>query len=123
MNGLILDQGLPLSLASLLRQRGLNATHVGEIDMSAASDEAIVAYARAKGLIIVTLDADFHALLAVSGALAPSVIRVRVQGLKARDACSFIQTVVDQVRNDLEAGALVSVNSRMIRVKRLPIHR
>jgi len=45
--------------------------------MSTASDAIIVRYARENGFVVVTLDADFHALLALSGADAPSVIRIR----------------------------------------------
>ncbi len=59
--------------------------------MSAASDTDILKYASTSGHIIVTLDADFHAILVVSGMTAPSVIRIRLEGLKGpaiRDDCT-----------------------------------
>ena len=43
---LLLDQGIPHSVAALVRGMGLDVRHVGEIDM-AAEDEAIIEYARA----------------------------------------------------------------------------
>jgi predicted nuclease of predicted toxin-antitoxin system len=49
--------------------------------MAKAADEDIIAFARGKNAIIVTLDADFHMMLAVSGASGPSVLRLRLQGL------------------------------------------
>jgi hypothetical protein len=39
--------------------------------------------------MIVTLDADFHAVLALSNARAPSVIRVRINGLKGAAIGTF----------------------------------
>jgi len=63
----LLDQGLPRSTAAILRQRQLEATHVGEVAMARASDRHIIDYARENSFAIVTLDADFHALLAVAG--------------------------------------------------------
>jgi len=45
--------------------------------MAEASDEAILRLGQREGRIVVTLDADFHMLLAVSGASRPSVIRIR----------------------------------------------
>jgi predicted nuclease of predicted toxin-antitoxin system len=76
---LVLDQGVPRDTAALLRERGHQCIHVGEIEMSTSADEEIVAYALGREAIIITLDADFHALLAVSGASWPSVIRLRMQ--------------------------------------------
>jgi predicted nuclease of predicted toxin-antitoxin system len=84
---LLLDQGLPRSAASILRQKQIEATHVGELDMASASDQRIIDYARENSFSIVTLDADFHALLAVARAAGPSVIRIRVQPLKRSKRC------------------------------------
>jgi predicted nuclease of predicted toxin-antitoxin system len=41
---LLLDQGLPRSAAAILRGKGWDVIHVGEIGMAAAADEEILAY-------------------------------------------------------------------------------
>ena len=76
----LLDQGLPRTAAGLLREIGWDVQHVSERGMSQAEDAAIIAMARQEQRIVVTLDADFHALLAVSGAKGPSVVRIRSGG-------------------------------------------
>jgi len=68
MKGLLLDQGLPRSTASLLTQSGHTVSHTAEIGLATASDSEILDYARERDLIVVTLDADFHMLLATAGA-------------------------------------------------------
>jgi predicted nuclease of predicted toxin-antitoxin system len=118
---LLLDQGLPRSAAALLRERGYDIVHVGELGMSAARDEAIIEYARASGKSIVTLDADFHSFLAVSQASGPSVIRIRVQRLKAPECASLIETVIERVGHELSTGCFVTVTRNSIRIRRLTI--
>ena len=49
--------------------------------MGKAADDEILALSLGKNAIVVTLDADFHTILAVTGAMDPSVIRLRIQGL------------------------------------------
>jgi predicted nuclease of predicted toxin-antitoxin system len=74
---LLLDQGPPRDAAWPLRAVGVSCTHVGEAGMSAAADTEILECARLGNSVVVTLDADFHAILAVRNASKPSVVRVR----------------------------------------------
>ena len=87
--------------------------------MSKASDADLLEYARHRNLVVVTLDADFHMLLAASGAVSPSVIRIRRQSLSGQQVAAITMTVLDRSRQALEAGAVVSVTNTLIRVKLL----
>ena len=89
--------------------------------MSKAEDGEILALASKQSATVVTLDADFHALLAVSSAGGPSVIRIRIQGLDADAVCEFVQKVSDRFSDDLASGALVTVKARKTTCHRLPI--
>ena len=121
MKRLLLDQGLPRSTAALLAQAGWDVAHVSEIGMSRADDADILDRARAQQRLCVTLDADFHALLATSGEAGPSVIRVRKEGLDAAALAALLQGVWPGIEDALNTGAMVTVTDRSIRVRRLPI--
>lgn len=120
---LILDQGVPRDAAQLLRQLGYDCTHVGELQMSRATDAEILAWAREQAATVVTLDADFHAMLAVSGASRPSVVRIRLEGLDARAMVELLSSVLVTYSSDLKRGAFVTVKSHKITYHRLPIGR
>jgi predicted nuclease of predicted toxin-antitoxin system len=119
----LLDQGLPRGTAPLLREGGDDAVHTSEIGLARADDEFILAHGLAEGRVVVTLDADFHVLLALSGATRPSVIRIRIQGLRAEDVVSVLRGVIDQCGPDIEEGSAVSVTENSIRVRKLPLIR
>ena len=118
---LLLDQGLPRSAADSLRQLGIDAIHVGEIGYSSAEDAEILKKARKEGRTIITLDAGFHTLLAFSGATFPSVVRIRMEGVYGDKAVALIQMIFKYCHDDIENGAMVTVQSGRIRVRRLPI--
>lgn len=80
--------------------------------MSASSDTEILAYARANDAIVVTLDADFHAILAVSGMSSPSVIRVRLQGLNGIAIAKIVCEVLALYGADFAAGCMITVKER-----------
>ena len=119
----VLDQGVPRDAAALLRGLGYECLHTGEVEMSTAADEAILAFALAKNAVVVTLDADFHAILAVSGSVGPSVIRIRIQGLRAPEIAECVHVVSTRFGTELEAGSLVTVKPRKTTCHKLPIGR
>ena len=120
---LLLDQGLPRSAVASLSSVGVESIHVGDLDLSKASDERILEYARDKGLVIVTFDADFHSLMALSGARNPSVIRIRQEGLKADDLARLLRGVIDDCSQQIEQGALIAVTNSRLRLRKLPLAR
>jgi predicted nuclease of predicted toxin-antitoxin system len=118
---LLLDQGTPRSAATILRQAGFDAVHTGEIGLAEAEDSEIIQRASEENRIVVTLDADFHAQLSLAQACRPSVIRIRVEGLRGEPFSALLQNVLRQCADDLKAGAMISVNDSQIRVRRLPV--
>lgn len=118
---LLLDQGLPRSAAQRLRMAEIDAVHTAECGLERASDEAILSAAVQESRIVVTLDADFHALLAISGAEKPSIIRIRLQGLRGDALAALLQLILHRCGEDLLRGALVTVTENRLRVHHLPI--
>jgi predicted nuclease of predicted toxin-antitoxin system len=118
---LLLDQGLPLSTAALLREVDVDAIHVEELGMAAAEDSAILRKAQEENRIVATVDADFHTLLAIGSEVMPSVIRIRIERLRARAIADLLLMVLSQCEEDLEQGAAVTVEPTRIRIRRLPL--
>lgn len=116
----LLDQGLPRSAASELRNAGEDALHVGDIGMSAAEDTKILEKAEEDRRVVVTLDADFHSILAMSGAGAPSVIRIREEGLKGPAVARIVLQISAVAGDVLMYGCVVSYSQGVIRLRRLP---
>jgi len=118
---LLLDQGLPRSTVRYLGEAGIEAVHVGELGLATASDGEILDLSRQQGSVVVTLDADFHALLAFSGASGPSVIRVRIERLRGEALANLLVGVVNICGEDLTKGSVVSVTDAGVRIRRLPL--
>lgn len=73
---LVLDRVFP-EMPHFLRELGYDCTHVGEVGMSKAADDEILAWSLKQNATVVTLDADFHSILAVSGATNRPRLMVR----------------------------------------------
>jgi len=71
--------------------------------------------------VVVTLDADFHALLALDEANSPSVIRIRIERLRAKQLTDLLLTVINECRDELEQGSAITVEINRIRIRRLPL--
>ena len=121
MNLVLLDQSLPRTAARILRETGWDALHTGDIGLSRAADQDILIYARLEKRVIITLDADFHAILAVQNAKSPSVVRIRYEGLKGQKLANLIETIWPRIQKQLESGAMVTVTRKSIRIRNIPI--
>ena len=120
---LILDQGLPRSAARLLQERGFDVVHTGDCGMAHSSDKDILEFARQQDRVVVTLDSDFHTIMVLSSATCPSVIRIRIEGLRAKEFASLLERVLNECQTDLMDGAIVSVTEKQIRLRKLPLIR
>lgn len=120
---LLLDQGLPRSTVKHLADANFAAEHVGDIGMARAADDAILDAARQRGAVVVTLDADFHQRLAATRATSPSVVRIRIEGLKGDQLAAILAQVISTAAAELAAGAVASVTPGRVRVRALPIGR
>ena len=118
---ILLDQGLPRSTASHLQDEKWDILHVGEIGLSKAKDTELIEYARENGRVIITLDSDFHAFIAVTNAESPSVIRIRIEGLKGPDMALLIRQIWPKIEFSVNQGAMVTVTEKSIRIHKLPL--
>ncbi len=121
MKSLLLDQGCPWSAASLLNLKGWDVIHVRDVELSRSSDIEILEWARKNNRTCVTLDADFHMILALQGAETPSTIRIRIEGLRGPDLADLLSSEWPKMEKHLELGAMVTITEKNIRSRPLPI--
>jgi predicted nuclease of predicted toxin-antitoxin system len=119
---LLLDQGLPPLTAELLRGQGIDAIHVSEIGWARTEDTKIIELAQTNSRIIITLDADYHAAIALTSAPSPSVIWIRVVNLRAAEYMEMIIPILTEYNEMLVNGVLVTMRSDgKIKTRLLPI--
>lgn len=119
---LLLDQGLPRSAVAVLQKIGWDVVHTFEVGLSRAADVELLEVARRESRTVVTLDADFHALLAVANANSPSVIRIRLEGLRGENLAELLISIWPKISRQVEKGALVTVTESALRIRSLPIN-
>jgi predicted nuclease of predicted toxin-antitoxin system len=118
----LIDNNLSPLLADALKAAGHDAVHVRDLGMQAAPDEAVLERARADEEILISADTDFGGLLSRSKASNPSVILIRrLAGRRAAEQAGIVLANLDQVTEDLAAGAIVVIHEDMLRVRRLPM--
>lgn len=115
------DMGISLRTVSWLRSAGYDVVHLREQGLQKLPDDQILMKACAEERIILTVDLDFAQLLAVSGDSLPSVILFRLGNENYNVINQCLTDILNQCQEDLEAGAIISVNNENFRVRKLPI--
>jgi len=95
--------------------------HVFDLGLGRATDRELIDRALIDQRVSCTLDADFHALLAVADASGPSVIRIRQEGLRAQEFCNLLLKVWPRIEDACRQGALVTISESTVRIRHLPL--
>ena len=80
-------------------------------------------WARANDYVVFTHDLDFGAILAVTRAEGPSVLQTRAQNVLPEHLGEVVMAALRQFAQQLEAGALITVDEGTSRARILPISR
>ena len=118
---LLIDMNLSPTWVEALRAMDIEAVHWSTVGDPRASDRKLLEYAEAAGYTVFTNDLDFGAILAASAASSPSVIQLRATDLTPARLGSLVERALDQYRELLEAGALITVEAARLRARILPL--
>jgi predicted nuclease of predicted toxin-antitoxin system len=119
----LIDMNLPPVWVPFLMGHGIDALHWSTVGDPRAADSELMSWALNAGCIVFTHDLDMGHLLASTGALGPSVIQVRTLDVTPQAIGEAVVQVLQQHVEDLELGAIVSLDPASARVRLLPIRR
>ncbi len=117
----LIDMNLSPLWVSFLAEKGFKAVHWSTVGQPSAPDSEIFDFAAANDWIVFTHDLDFGMLLAALRTGSPSVIQVRTQDVLPSAIGDIVLRAIQAAKPNLEAGALVTVDSFRHRVRVLPI--
>jgi predicted nuclease of predicted toxin-antitoxin system len=118
---ILLDMNLTPRWVGFLRERGHQAVRCSEVGLASASDLEVLRFAAAHGYLLLTHDLDFGDLLAYSREAGPSVVILRGVDLRPEASGERLLQVLAAIAKELEAGAIVVMDVRRIRVRPLPL--
>jgi predicted nuclease of predicted toxin-antitoxin system len=117
----LVDESLSVRVAKALESAGHDAVHVSDLGMLGAPDTDVMAAASADGRCLVSVDTDFGELLAIGRHSGPSVILLRRAPHRPDAQVPLLVAALDQLQEDLTAGAIVVLRGERARIRRLPI--
>ena len=106
---------------SALAGEGLRACHWQDLGDKTAADTVILAWARAHGHIVLTLDLDFQQLLFATRAHGPSVVLLRVRDPMSPALPAKVRQVLIENATPLADGCLIVLDENRSRIRRLPL--
>jgi predicted nuclease of predicted toxin-antitoxin system len=117
----LVDECLPVRLATALLDAGHDAVHVVDCGLGGVADSEVMAMAASENRVLVSADTDFGELLAVSSVIAPSVVLFRRSSRRADELATVLLANLNELTDDLTCGAVVVIGEDRIRIRRLPV--
>ena len=117
----LIDNALSPQIAVGLNEKGLDALHVRELGMAAASDIEIFELAEKEDRILISADTDFGTLLAFRESTKPSFILFRQADKRPKSQLNFLYNNLPKLKKDLIDGSVIVVEDERLRIRTLPI--
>jgi predicted nuclease of predicted toxin-antitoxin system len=117
----VADMGVSRTTGEHLRDHGHDVIHLSEEGLHRLPDDEILGLALREQRIVLTFDLDFGDLLALGSLSLPSVIIFRLEDQTPGSVTPRLLQLLAERQQDLEEGALVVVEDRRYRLRRLPI--
>ena len=100
---------------------GYEVAHANTFGEGAIPDEEILAHAIETNAVVVTSDSDFHAMLARESLSLPSVIRIRIEGLRPPQVAAYVHQCLQAAQmRGLQSFAMSITKDRMA-IRALPL--
>ncbi len=118
---LLADVNVSGRVVERLRALGWSVERSTDHVVASAADDAVLDLATSRGMVLVTRDQDFAALLASSGARQPSVVNIRCATVEPDALAALVDAALREAATELAAGAIVTIDDTAARVHRLPL--
>jgi predicted nuclease of predicted toxin-antitoxin system len=118
---LVVDMNLSPRWVNLLTEAGIEATHWSTLGAANAPDVEIMAFAKAKGYVVLTHDLDFGEILAATQGDKPSVVQIRSEDVSPDVIGRSVIDALRQMTAELDEGALLTIDPNRTRLRLLPL--
>ena len=118
---LLVDMNLSPRWIALLTRSGFEAVHWSTVGEHNARDKEIMAWATSNTYVVLTHDLDFSAILAATQGVGPSVVQIRTEDISPDVIGVRVVKALHQMKSELEAGALLSIDTKTTRLRLLPL--
>jgi predicted nuclease of predicted toxin-antitoxin system len=116
----LVDMNLSPAWVEFLTNAGHDTVHWSTVGASDASDHDVMDWAATHDRAVLTADLDFGAILAATHRAEPSVVQIRSDDLSPSAIGIAVLTAIRQTHDELESGAVLSVDPVRARLRVLP---
>jgi predicted nuclease of predicted toxin-antitoxin system len=117
------DMGVSRRVSEWLVGQGHASSHLGDEGLARLPNGEIFAKAIAEHRVILTFDLDFGEIAAMAGGRITSVVVFRLQNTRAAHVIERLSTALFEDSEQLEKGAIVTVEETRLRIRELPVRR
>ena len=117
------DMRVSQRVVTWLHEQGHDATHLRDEGLQKLENGAIFTKAFRESRIILTWDLDFTEILALSKTGTVSAVVFRLMNTRSTHVVERLERVLSESAQDLEEGAIISVEEGRHRVRLLPLGR